>query len=99
MTELGLSAAEHVQLNGFMVDIASEARGTPVADAAGNHRFGGKGSLCIYASGQFHDFSGGEREHGHNALELISASLSERRRGPMGSRVACLPSRPRHLHP
>ena len=72
MTELGLSGAEHARLNGFMVDIASAARGTPIADGAGNYRFGGKGSLCIYPTGQFHDFSGGAREHGHSALELVA---------------------------
>jgi hypothetical protein len=66
-----LTAAELARLDSYMVDIAGAARGTPVADSSGNHRFGGKGSLSVYASGQYHDFSGGEREHGHNALELI----------------------------
>ena len=71
MTELGLSAAEHARLNSHMLDIVGAARGTPVADGAGNYRFGGKGAFCLYANGQFHDFSGGAREHGHNALQLI----------------------------
>jgi Protein of unknown function (DUF3631) len=71
VTELGLSAAEHARLNTFMVDIAGAARGTPVTDNSGNHRFGAKGGLCIYADGGFHDFSGGAREHGFSAFELI----------------------------
>ena len=71
MTEPGLWAAEHSRLNSFMVDIAGAARGTPVADSAGNHRFGGKGALCVYANGQFHDYSGGAREHGRSAFQLI----------------------------
>jgi hypothetical protein len=71
VTEPGLSAAEHARLNSFMIDIAGAARGNVVADASGNHRFGGKGGLCVYPNGQFHDFSGGAREHGHSAFELI----------------------------
>jgi hypothetical protein len=70
MTE-PLSAAEHARLNSCMLDIAGAARGAPVADGAGNYRFGSKGAFCLYANGQFHDFSGGAREHGHNALQLI----------------------------
>jgi hypothetical protein len=72
VTELGrLSAAEHARLNSHMLDIIGAARGVPVADGAGNYRFGRKGAFCLYANGQFHDFSGGAREHGHNALQLI----------------------------
>jgi Protein of unknown function (DUF3631) len=72
VTELGrLSAAEHARLNSHMLDIVGAARGAPVADGAGNYRFGSKGAFCLYANGQFHDFSGGAREHGHNALQLI----------------------------
>ena len=55
-----------------MVAIAGEARGTPIADGSGNWRFGSNRSgLCVYANGQYHDFSGGAREHGFNALQLI----------------------------
>jgi Protein of unknown function (DUF3631) len=54
-----------------MVAIAREARGHAVADSSGNWRFGSKGGLCVYANGQYHDFSGGAREHGFNALQLI----------------------------
>ena len=71
MTELGLSATEHARLNGFMLDIAGAARGTPIADSSGNWRFGSKGGLCVFANGQFHDFSGGAREHGFSAFQLI----------------------------
>jgi hypothetical protein len=71
MTEPGLSAGEHARLYGFMLDIAGAARGNAVADASGNHRFGGKGGLCVYSGGGYHDFSGGVREHGHSAFELI----------------------------
>ena len=70
MTELGLSAAEHARLNGYMLDIASAARGTPIADSSGNWRFGSKGGLCVYANGQFHDFSADK--HGCGALDLIA---------------------------
>ena len=66
-----LSAAEHARLNGFMLDIAGAARGTPVVDSSGNYRFGGKGALCLYSNGEFHDFSGGAHEHGFNAFQLI----------------------------
>ena len=66
-----MSAAEHARLNGFILDIASAARGTPIADSSGNWRFGSKGGLCVYANGQFHDFSGGAREHGFSAFQLI----------------------------
>jgi hypothetical protein len=71
MTEPGLSAAEHARLNSFIIDIAGAPRENAVADASGNHRFGGKGGLCVYPNGQFHDFSGGTREHGHSAFELV----------------------------
>ena len=30
-----------------------------------------RAALCIFPDGQFHDFSGGAREHGYNALQLI----------------------------
>jgi hypothetical protein len=66
-----LSAAEHVRLNGYLVEIAAGARGGAIPDGAGNHRFGSsRGGLCVYANGQFHDFSGGA--HGHTALQLIA---------------------------
>jgi Protein of unknown function (DUF3631) len=66
-----LCAAEHARLDSWMVAIAREARGHAVADSSGNWRFGSKGGLCVYANGQYHDFSGGAREHGFNALQLI----------------------------
>jgi hypothetical protein len=67
-----LSAAEHARLNSYMVEIAADARGTAIPDGAGNYRFGSnRGGLCVYATGQFHDFSGGARAHGYNALHLI----------------------------
>jgi Protein of unknown function (DUF3631) len=67
-----LTPAEHARLNSYMVGIAAEARGIAIPDGAGNYRFGSNsGGLCVYATGQFHDFSGGAREHGHNALQLI----------------------------
>jgi hypothetical protein len=68
MTE-GLSAAEHVRLNSHMLTIASEARGAPIADSSGNHRFGSKGSLLVAANGQFHSFEDGT--HGFSAFQLI----------------------------
>jgi Protein of unknown function (DUF3631) len=70
VTEHGLSALESSQLDGFMLAIASAARGTPIADGAA-YRFGSKGALCIFATGQYHDFSGGVREHGVGAFQLI----------------------------
>ena len=67
-----LSAAEHVRLNSFLVDIAAEARGKEIADGAGNYRFGSsRRGLCVYANGQYHDFAGGARAHGFSAFELI----------------------------
>jgi Protein of unknown function (DUF3631) len=69
--ERGLSAAEHARLDSHILTIASEARGTPVSDNSGNWRFGTKGALCVFPNGQFHDFAGGTREHGRNALQLI----------------------------
>ena len=67
-----LSAAETARLDSFMIAIAGEARGTPIADGSGNWRFGSNRSgLCVYANGQYHDFSGGAHEHGFNALQLI----------------------------
>ena len=67
-----LSAAELARLDSYMVEIAAGARGIAIPDGAGNYRFGSNsGGLCVYASGQFHDFSGGARAHGYNALQLI----------------------------
>jgi Protein of unknown function (DUF3631) len=66
-----LTSAEHARLDSYILDIAREARGHAAPDGSGNYRFGSKGGLCIYANGQFHDFSGGAREHGYNALLLI----------------------------
>jgi hypothetical protein len=67
-----LSTIEHVRLDSYIVDIAAEARGTPICDDSGNYRFGSaRGALCVYANGQFHDFSGGAHEHGRDALGLI----------------------------
>jgi Protein of unknown function (DUF3631) len=69
---MSLSAAEAARLDTWMVVIAGEARGTPIADSSGNWRFGSaRSALCVYANGQYHDFSGGAREHGFNALQLI----------------------------
>jgi Protein of unknown function (DUF3631) len=70
-TFIPLSAAEHARFDSFILDIAREARGHAASDSSGNHRFGSKGGLCVYANGQFHDFTGGAREHGFNALQLI----------------------------
>jgi hypothetical protein len=65
-----LSAAEHSKLNTYIIEIASAARGTAIADGSGNYRFGSsRGALCVYANGQFHDFSAGA--HGFNAVQLI----------------------------
>jgi hypothetical protein len=67
-----LSAADRARLNSYMVEIAADARGVAIPDGAGNYRFGSTSSaLCVYATGQFHDFSGGARAHGYNALDLI----------------------------
>ena len=69
---MSLSAAETARLNTWIVAIAGEARGTPTSDSSGSWRFGSNRSgLCVYANGQYHDFSGGAREHGYNALQLI----------------------------
>jgi len=69
---MSLSAAEAARLDSFMLAIAGEARGTPVSNSSGDWRFGSsKSALCVYANGQYHDFSGGARPHGHSALELI----------------------------
>jgi hypothetical protein len=68
----GLSAAEHAHLDTWIVAIAGEARGKPILTASGDWRFGStSGALCVYANGQYHDFSGGAHEHGWNALHLI----------------------------
>ena len=65
-----LSAAEHVRLNSYMIEIAAGARGRAIPDNAGRYRFGSPGgSLCIYPNLQFHDFNGGA--HGFGAFELI----------------------------
>jgi Protein of unknown function (DUF3631) len=67
-----LATADHARLNTYMVEIAAGARGVAIPDGAGNYRFGSNsGGLCLYASGQFHDYSGGAREHGYNAFQLI----------------------------
>jgi hypothetical protein len=69
---MALSAAEAAHLDTWLVAIAGEARGTPVADGSGNWRFGSsRSALCVYANGQYHDFSGGAREHGSGALQLV----------------------------
>ena len=41
----------------------------PMVPAIGG--FGGKGALCVYANGQYHDFSGGVCDHGSSALQLV----------------------------
>ena len=67
-----LSAVGSARLNSHLITIASEARGTPIADSGGNYRFGSnRGGLCVYANGQYHDFSGGSRAHGYNAFQLV----------------------------
>ena len=66
-----MSATDYVRLNSHIRTIATEARGTPVSDSSGNWRFGSKAALCVFSNGQFHDFSGGAREHGYSALQLI----------------------------
>ena len=66
-----LSATDYVRLNSHIRTIATEARGTPVSDSSGNWRFGSKAALCVFSNRQFHDFSGGAREHGYSALQLI----------------------------
>jgi hypothetical protein len=69
MMSATLTAAERARLDSCIIDIAEEARGAAAVDAGGVHRFGGKGALCIYPNGQWHDFSAGA--HGFNALQLI----------------------------
>jgi putative DNA primase/helicase len=72
-TQSRLSAVDVARLDSYMIDIAAEARGTPIADDQGNFRFGtNRSALVVFANQQFHDFSGGEREHGFSALELIA---------------------------
>ena len=66
-----LSAAESARLDSFMLTIAGEARERATPDGSGNWRFGGKGALCVYANGQYHDFSGGVCDHGSSALQLV----------------------------
>jgi hypothetical protein len=70
--QASISAGEHARLNSYILEIAAEAHGTPITDASGNTRFGStRSALVVYANGQYHDFSGGAREHGFNALQLI----------------------------
>jgi Protein of unknown function (DUF3631) len=68
----GLFAGEHARLDSYMLAIAGEARGAAISDSSGGWRFGGKGALRVFSSGQYHDFSGGTGEHGRNALQLIA---------------------------
>jgi hypothetical protein len=69
MTSEQLAAAEYARLDSYILNIAEEARGAAAVDAVGAHRFGSKGALVVFASGQWHDFSSGA--HGFNALQLI----------------------------
>jgi hypothetical protein len=67
-----MPATDLARLNTWIVEIAGKARGMPISTSAGDWRFGSSGSaLCVYANGQYHDFSGGARAHGWNALQLI----------------------------
>ena len=67
-----LSAEEHARLDSFMLIIAGEARGHHKHDGSGKHTFGSKGAHCVYADGQYHDFSSsGPTAHGHGALAQI----------------------------
>ena len=66
------SAEEHARLDSYMLIIAGEARGHHKHDGSGKHTFGSKGAYCVYADGQYHDFSSsGPTAHGHGALAQI----------------------------
>ena len=67
-----LSAAALARLDSQMLVIANEARGHHKHDGSGKHTFGSKGAHCVYADGQYHDFSSsGPTAHGHGALAQI----------------------------
>lgn len=66
-----LSAAEFARFESYILDIARQAKGAGTLAGDATYRFGAKQGLCVYLNGQFHDFSGGPRPHGHGALELV----------------------------
>jgi Protein of unknown function (DUF3631) len=73
-----LSAEEHARLDSYMLIIAGEARGHHKHDGSGKHTFGSKGAHCVYADGQYHDFSSsGPTAHGHGALAQIRHLYSD----------------------
>jgi hypothetical protein len=64
-----LNPAELCRLDTWAVDIAGEARGTSVAQANGDWRFGANGALVLHPSGSWFDFSAGKG--GHSAFDLV----------------------------
>ena len=67
-----LSVEDDIRLGSWRLGIAGEARPGARHDGAGVWRFGSKGALCIYADGQYHDFSdNGPTAHGSRPLQLI----------------------------
>jgi Protein of unknown function (DUF3631) len=67
-----LSVEDDIRLGSWRLAIAGEARPGTRNDGAGVWRFGSKGALCIYADGQYHDFSdNGPAAHGSRPLRLI----------------------------
>ena len=67
-----LSVEDEIRLGSWRLGIAGEARPGARHDGAGVWRFGSKGALCIYADGQYHDFSdNGPTAHGSRPLQLI----------------------------
>ena len=66
-----LSVEDDIRLGSWRLGIAGEARPYARHDGAGVWRFGSKGALCIYADGQYHDFSNGPTAHGSQPLQLI----------------------------
>ena len=68
----GLYAEEHVRFDSFTLIVAGEARGHHKHDGSGKHTFGSKGAYCVYADGQYHDFSSsGPTAHGQGALAQV----------------------------
>jgi hypothetical protein len=67
-----LSIEDDIRLGSWRLAIAGEARPGARHDGAGVWRFGSRGALCIYADGQYHDFSdNGPTAHGSRPLRLI----------------------------
>ena len=59
-----LTAAEIARLNSFMIDIASVARGTPVADGSRQLSLWRRVRLCVFRERAISRFLGRRREHG-----------------------------------